>query len=74
MKLSLLSNFWIRWLLVSATYMLPFESVAIPSGSWNSPVPFPDVPHVFINLPLFFGTFEYDHFHSRQHTHCLLSR
>jgi hypothetical protein len=30
MKLPLLSNFWIRWLLVSATNMLPFESIAIP--------------------------------------------
>src|SRR6185503_13174428 len=51
-KVPVEENFCIRLLFVSATYTVPVESTAIPSGPLNSPFPAPAVPHFVMKVPV----------------------
>src|SRR5215813_1452887 len=51
-KVPLLSNFWMRLLLRSATKTLPPASTAIPKGDWNCPAALPMLPHWREKVPL----------------------
>ena len=44
-------NFWMRWLSAPATYKLPSDATAMPSGKPHCPSPVPSVPHLRTNMP-----------------------
>src|SRR3989442_1728782 len=51
-KVPLLSNFWMRRLLVSATKTFPLPSTARPIGPSNCSSPLPWLPHLVKKVPL----------------------